>query len=191
MMGEQETKPHFALFPVLIFYSFFILASILVSHISSKNPFFMEKERVIKTSHALWGLGIGLGIVLISLVSTRLFKWGKDLEKEFKNHLTPLSMPTIFGISCASALGEELLFRGALQQLVGLYTASILFGLFHFPFKKELVPWSIMAIFMGFILGLLFEKTGNLTAPILCHFVINFLNILILNINARTTKTEI
>ena len=181
MIDEQDRKPKFTLFPVLIFYSFFIFTSIIMSHISSKNPFFIGKERIINTSHALLGFGIGLGIVLISLILTQFFTWGKNLEAEFKKHLTPLHVPTIFGISCASALGEEFLFRGVLQQLAGLYTTSILFGLFHFPFKKELVPWSLMAILMGFVLGLLFEKTGNLTAPILCHFTINFLNILILN----------
>ncbi len=180
-MDEQSTKTQFTLFPVLIFYSFFILSSIIISHFSGKNPFFIGKERLINTSHILWGLGLGIGIVFISLLSTHFFKWGKDLEREFKNHLTPLSTYAIFGISCASALGEEFLFRGALQQVVGLYTTSILFGLFHFPFKKELVPWSLMALVMGFILGFLFEKTGNLMAPILCHFIINFLNILILN----------
>jgi len=177
----EEKKPQFTLFPVLIFYSFFILSSIIISHVSQKNPFFIGKERLINASCALWGLGTGIIIVFISLFLSHFFTWGKNLETEFKKHLTPLSIPTIFGISCTSALGEEFLFRGALQQLVGLYTASVLFGLFHFPFKKELVPWSIMAVLMGFVLGFLFEKTGNLTAPILCHFIINFLNILILN----------
>ncbi|MBI2608637.1 MAG: CPBP family intramembrane metalloprotease [Deltaproteobacteria bacterium] len=177
---RKNEKP--TLFPVLMFYSFFIFISIVIAHFTYKNLFFIGFERIIRVHHILFGIGSGILVVLLSFLLTYIFHWAQKLEKEFKDYLTPLPLASIFGMALASALGEEFLFRGAIQQASNIYIASFLFGLFHFPFKKEMIPWTVMAIVMGFLLGWLFEYTGNLAAPILCHFTINFINILILNL---------
>ena len=53
-----------------------------------------------------------------------------------------------------------------------------MFGAVHVgPDPKTFFPWTIMAVVMGFVLGGMYLYTGNVLAPILAHFTINFLNL--------------
>jgi CAAX protease family protein len=70
-------------------------------------------------------------------------------------------------ISVCAGLGEELLFRGAIQVKFGIVVASIIFGLLHF-----ITPaYCIIATIMGFYLGFLFQYYDSLLIPIQLHFV--------------------
>jgi len=131
------------------------------------------------------------GMVLATLIAFTLFvlsnecsdktKWGQKLTHLFKDMLTPLPTGTILLLAVFSAVGEELLFRGAIQNQFGLVIASVLFGLMHFPVMPVMIPWTITAMLMGFVLGGLYMYSGNILAPILLHFLINFLNIWAMN----------
>jgi hypothetical protein len=76
-------------------------------------------------------------------------------------------------------IGEELLFRGIIQTELqkafhpqaGLFLASLLFGVMHLTWRS--VPELFFTFFAGYILGYLYYRTGNLTAPILLHGVNN------------------
>jgi membrane protease YdiL (CAAX protease family) len=73
-------------------------------------------------------------------------------------------------ISLAAAFGEELLFRAALQPLLGIWTASLLFLLAHAPAyrlrslgRAELIQAAgVFAV--SVFLGLIFEYSGLLAA---------------------------
>jgi membrane protease YdiL (CAAX protease family) len=70
-------------------------------------------------------------------------------------------------ISICAGFGEELLFRGVIQVKLGIIGASIIFGLLHF-----ITPaYFIIATFMGFYLGFLFQYYESLLIPIQVHFV--------------------
>ena len=71
-------------------------------------------------------------------------------------------------LSAAAGLGEELLFRGVIQEELGLGVASVLFGLMHGP-TRELWPLAIWAAAMGAVLGVLYQVSGNLFVPSLSH----------------------
>ena len=89
-----------------------------------------------------------------------------------------------------SGIAEEALFRGALQPKVGLVAASLLFGLAHFVPRREFAVWTGTTILAGFMLGLLFQKTGNLIAPIVAHFIVNALNLRWLSVNYGYSTAE-
>lgn len=72
-------------------------------------------------------------------------------------------------------LGEELLFRGALQPLVGLFWASALFGLLHTGFRREYWAYGVTAGALGLLLGLTYWFLGELWAPIVAHTLYNAL----------------
>ena len=80
-------------------------------------------------------------------------------------------------LAAVSAIAEEALFRGALQPHLGWVGASLLFGLAHFAPRRDLLPWTGFAVLAGFVLGALFEVTGNLIAPVVAHFAINAVNL--------------
>ncbi|MBI4041235.1 MAG: CPBP family intramembrane metalloprotease [Deltaproteobacteria bacterium] len=124
---------------------------------------------------------IAFGVFALSNMCSEKTEWGKKLVELFASFLTPSSNTTIFILALMSSLGEEILFRGAVQNQFGLIVASLLFGLMHFPIKPIMMPWTLTAVIMGFVLGALYQYAGNLMAPILLHFLINFLNIWAIN----------
>ena len=79
-----------------------------------------------------------------------------------------LDLPGIVIIGIAAGLGEEWLFRGVLQPLVGLLVASVLFGLAHMG-GRHMLAFAIWASAMGAALGGLAIVTGGLIAPMVAH----------------------
>lgn len=123
------------------------------------------------------GLVVGGAIVVLSHWMTNSTGWGETLARRLGEALGPISIPNAVLLALASGLGEELLFRGALQPRVGLVWASLLFGVVHFVPRREMLPWTAFAIVTGFVLGALFEWTGNVIAPIVAHTVVNGVNL--------------
>lgn len=140
---------------------------------------------------ATLGAGFGLAVVVLGMGLDRVAQWARRLNEAFVALLGELSLGEIFVIALASSIGEELFFRGFLQQILseqvfsgagaqwlGLALASLAFGLVHIgPDLKTFWPWTAMALVLGTCLGALYLYTGNLLAPILAHFTINFLNL--------------
>ena len=71
-------------------------------------------------------------------------------------------------IAAGAGIGEELLFRGALQPEIGLLPASLVFGALHTGGRGTLAFGCWVAV-MGAALGWLAIATGGLLAPILAH----------------------
>ena len=94
----------------------------------------------------------------------------KLLERALANF--PISLPFAFALAAATALSEELFFRGALLPLIGVWGQALVFGLLH---PAPLKGWSYTAY--TFVAGLAFGYatllTGSLWAAMLAHFVIN------------------
>lgn len=75
----------------------------------------------------------------------------------------------ILGI--ATGLGEEMLFRGALQPVFGLTLTAVLFAVVHIQYGFTII--TIMVFLIGIALGYLRQKE-NLTTTILVHGGYNF-----------------
>ena len=85
-----------------------------------------------------------------------------------------LGPASIIVLGAAAGLGEEWLFRGVLQPVVGLLAASAAFGLAHIGGLKML-PFGVWASVMGLVMGGLAIATGGLIAPIVAHGVYDML----------------
>jgi membrane protease YdiL (CAAX protease family) len=79
-----------------------------------------------------------------------------------------LGPASIVAIGALAGLGEELLFRGVMQPMVGIVAASVAFGLVHVG-GRRMVAFGIWAAAMGLVLGWLLQISGGLTAPIVAH----------------------
>lgn len=73
----------------------------------------------------------------------------------------------LFG-GITAACGEELFFRGFVQQRLGIIAASLLFMLAHFG-GKEIRIVSLWSIFQALYLGLFFAWSKNLIVPMVAH----------------------
>lgn len=123
------------------------------------------------------GLLLGLIVVVLSRIATRYLQWAKRLHGEFRSILGELTSQDIYILAFASAVGEELLFRGALMPWLGLWAQAALFGALHFGPGKRFLPWTLSALVVGVGFGVLTQWTGNLGAAIVAHFTINLLNL--------------
>lgn len=118
-----------------------------------------------------------LAVVAFSGFGSRRFAWVRALEGEFRRVLGPMTDSEAFLAAVLSGCAEELLFRGALQPLLGLPIASVLFGLVHVGPGRRFVPWTIFATVAGFAFGSLVHFGFGLLPAMLSHGLINFLNL--------------
>lgn len=80
---------------------------------------------------------------------------------------------SVVGLAVLAGLGEELLFRGVIQQALAgawspvfaIFVAAILFGLAH----AVSIAYFLFACVIGLYLGVLYHLSGNLLVPILVH----------------------
>ena len=136
---------------------------------------------------ALGGVAAAVPMI-VGLVLFDRFPMGplEPLKETVERLVVPLfegaSFVELAVISIVAGLGEEMLFRGLLQDglatkiggpagvWTGLIVASIVFGLAHAITRTYVV----LAAFVGVYLGLLFLVSGNLFAPIVAHALYDF-----------------
>jgi membrane protease YdiL (CAAX protease family) len=140
--------------------------------------------RLIEARRPLWlllspllGLVVGLAFVGLTRVAVQRFAWARSMHRSFHDLLGPLSHRDIVILAGASSIGEEFLFRGALQPWLGLVPQAVLFALLHIGPGRRFVPWTLSALAMGLGFGLMTQVSGNLGGAIAAHFIINFLNL--------------
>lgn len=93
-------------------------------------------------------------------------------ETFISSFLSPVGALTV---GLAAGIGEELLFRGALQPRFGLLLTTLLFTFAHAQYS--LSPALIGVFVIGYGLGLI-RNRANTTAAILVHAGFNFLQVL-------------
>lgn len=127
-------------------------------------------------------VGIAAGVlgVLISRWMERQIDDVRELSERFSMVLRTLSRRDAVLLAALSAVGEEALFRGCVQEELGLLPAALLFALVHSGRDRVWLWWTASAFGAGVVLGGLYELQGGLLAPTLMHFVINGVNIAVL-----------
>jgi membrane protease YdiL (CAAX protease family) len=123
------------------------------------------------------GLAAGGLLVFLSRLALYRFEWARELHRELRHMLFPLAEVEILVLAAASSVGEELFFRGALMPAVGLVLSSAIFALLHIGPKARHLPWTASSFGAGLLFGAIFLWTGDLTGPVVAHFLINFLNL--------------
>ncbi len=77
-----------------------------------------------------------------------------------------------FALSVSAGIGEELLFRGALQPVLGLWFTAVLFAVSHIQYG--LTPATLAIFIIALVLGLIRQRT-NTTVAIIVHFGYDFM----------------
>jgi hypothetical protein len=128
----------------------------------------------------LLGLVLALSVALVTIASTRLLvrrtRWARTLHGELRAILMGATFGRIVVWSSLSAIGEELLFRAALQPAIGLVPAALVFGAVHISPRGTGFAWPAWAALMGLVFGELFQASGHLLPCIVAHALINYEN---------------
>ncbi len=139
----------------------------------------------------LSGAGVAGIVVIGGTIIRRFSDWAREFEREFAPLLNVFSYAQVPIVAFLSAAGEEILFRGALQESIGLIPSAVLFGLVHLPWSRKMIPWPLFAFGMGLIFGYMVEATGSLYGPIIGHLIINLLNISLIKIRHPMKEEEV
>ena len=123
------------------------------------------------------GLVLGFAVVGASWLITQRTAWGRHFLEVFQGMLGRLDSRQILLLALASSLGEEILFRGVLHPRLGLWITALMFGALHMPMRREMWPWTVFAMAMGLVLGLLTDYSQTLWPAIVLHFVVNYFNL--------------
>ncbi len=125
----------------------------------------------------MWAVGVAFGLVVVAFdwilqrgVSEEQLDDGGLNRLLFQN----LSYVEILWVTAWVAIGEEMLFRGALQHWLGMIGSSLLFTLIHFRYLKQ---WILLVSLFGIscLLAGLTEWTGSLTPAVVAHFTVDAL----------------
>jgi membrane protease YdiL (CAAX protease family) len=191
---EDNPQPQISVGMAAGFYGFLVIVGWGILQVAGDMSLFVWHDRngVAPWMEAALGVGVGLGFVFASQVLDRYSEWAQELGREFGKIFGELRVEQVLILAVASGIGEEAFFRGCLQQLltevafsgawapwIALTITSLGFGLLHIgPDLRKFFPWTIMAIVFGFVFGGMYLYTGDLLAPIVAHFTINFFNIM-------------
>jgi membrane protease YdiL (CAAX protease family) len=134
-----------------------------------------------------WGVVATMPLILLFFLFTRwpigpLERIQRFSERIMRPLLAPCSIVDLLGISVLAGIGEEMLFRGVLQEAfagwfnvwVGILVASLLFGVLH----SITVTYALLATVMGAYLGYVYWQTENLLVVIITHGLYDFIVLL-------------
>ena len=120
------------------------------------------------------------GTVVLGVVLYRLL----PVLRVISDELAPLLVDgararDLILVAVISGVGEEALFRGALQPILGILVTSLLFGALHVGPDRRYLIWTVWAVGAGFLFGALYEWTGGLLAPATAHVLHNAATLLL------------
>ncbi len=136
-------------------------------------------------------------ILLVAISNSRwlpLVQLRRQVETLVREIFSGSSWLEIAMICFAAGLGEELLFRGALQPwvarlshpTVAIVVVGLLFGLAH----SLSVTYFVAATLIGCYFGWLMEAYDDLVAPIVAHAVYDFVAIAFIRRNIKQSPSE-
>ncbi|GIO42874.1 CPBP family intramembrane glutamic endopeptidase [Paenibacillus apis] len=156
-----------------------LIIGLIILLFQKRNPFTLLQfpEQI----HFLgWAFGLAGIMFLADLLISRLVP-EDAMDDGGINELLFKSRPIwhIAVISIVVAICEELLFRGAIQHGLGPYWTSILFAVIHIRYLRHWIPtgWVFVS---SYGLGYIYLQSGTLWAPIVCHFLIDFISGLVI-----------
>ena len=179
---QKNTKKNFSPKDSIIVFSSFtficvaIIFSLVVYDVLTIQDF-LSFDNPLKMGMSIVIYSIGLllfGIILTLCIPS---KYINDTNKSYQN----FSVPTIIAFMFISALFEEMLFRGIIQNLlyvfienqwIAIITTTLLFIGVHIQyFKKPIMLINITVPSLTF--GWIYFETNNILVPFLVHFLMN------------------
>ena len=160
-----------------LFYGAFILVAGAIGALSGRNVFDPGGPLLFVLS---LGTGTAFFTVALGLIVYKAFPVFRKLAGE----IAPVVVDGTRGralvlLAVLSGVGEEALFRGALQPEIGIVAASLLFGALHVGPGRRYLLWTVWAVGAGFLFGVLYEWTDGILAPVIAHALHNAVTLLL------------
>ncbi len=116
----------------------------------------------------------------------------RDFFAKMIGQLDPKIYHIIFYSTCA-AVGEEILFRGAIQPFLGIWWTSVLFIFLHGylnPYNWQITLYGVFMVMISAGLGYLYELLG-IYAAMFAHFIYDLVMFLFLRREQPEHQSEV
>lgn len=164
----------------LFYLSLFTLFGFSLIGLTAINIFQHKSTYEFFTEHPDWqrqlfkGLlfGANASVIAILMVHSKWFKESRVFFAELIQKIEPSYLHVIFYSFCAG-VGEEILFRGAIQPHLGIWLTAILFIFLHGylnPFNRAIMLYGLFMVIISAGLGYLFAIYG-IYAAMSAHFI--------------------
>ena len=154
-----------------VFYGLMVVAAALWNGLRNRNMSWLGESPTegVALGFAAAALTFALGVAVYRLI---------PLMRRLAEELAPAvvdgaRMRDLMLVSVFSGVGEEALFRGAVQPEFGLVAAAVAFGVLHVGPDRRYLLWTAWALLAGFLFGGLYAATGGLLAPMIAHTLHN------------------
>jgi membrane protease YdiL (CAAX protease family) len=131
-----------------------------------------DLARGLLAGAALFGVQLALVSVWLALTPQSQIAQQTAASDQFAQSFGTLPLALL--VSLSAGVSEEILFRGALQPVFGLWLTSLFFTLLHIQYT--LTPASLILLVVALGLGLV-RKRYNTNAAIVAHFAYNFIQL--------------
>jgi membrane protease YdiL (CAAX protease family) len=120
------------------------------------------------------GVGFATAVVCIDVALMRIFPKGYFDDGGVNERIfRDVNVLHIALIALFVAFIEEWLFRAVLQQILGVFWASLLFASIHYRYLYKWI-YGLLIVFISFGFGYLYEWTGSMWSVVTAHFLIDF-----------------
>ncbi len=131
-----------------------------------------------------WGIAFGLALSVPSTVVVFFVPLFSSLRRQLLDLVSRLDLDGLnpLWISLSAGIGEELLFRGALQPILGIWWASFIFTLAHFrsgqfhSMNWQKLIYAASVFVAGLLLGYVFLAIGLIAAMVM-HATVNVVSL--------------
>ena len=121
-----------------------------------------------------WGIAFGLAISVPSIVLVFFVPLFFSLRRQLLDLVRRVDLDALnpLWISLSAGIGEEILFRGALQPILGICGASFIFTLAHFrsgqfhSMNWQKLVYAASVFVAGLLLGYVFSEIGLIAAMV-------------------------
>lgn len=184
-LTEKELMFHLYMTQIILLVIAFILGIVLFDHFSFIKQIRFQDIKILTIGVPAGIIAVAVDIILMKYLPASYYDDGGLNERIFRNK----KVFQVFFIALLVAFSEELLFRGIIQTKVGLILASIIFALIHY---RYLFNWFLFVniISLSFVIGFIYNWTGNLAVTIVMHFIIDFLLGIYIGYKARKTGIQ-
>jgi hypothetical protein len=170
-LSDKELLKHLYMTQVILGVLSIIIGSLLFDSLTS----FLE--HLDWNDPLIWWVGAPAGLLIVCIdalfmkfLPSSYYDDGGLNEKLFSKR----KGWEILFIAAIVSTCEEILFRGVIQTHFGLIVSSLIFAVIHY---RYLFNWFLFLniILLSFLIGVIYEWTGNLLVTIVMHFVIDAL----------------
>ncbi|NNC94613.1 MAG: CPBP family intramembrane metalloprotease [Chitinophagales bacterium] len=183
---SRRTLIHFSIFTILGMSAAGLLIIASFHDKSTTEVLFGGKQWYVQIGiGAVYGLATS--IIALMMVGLPMLKETNRFFQDLIKSINPTFIHILFYSACA-AIGEEILFRGAIQPIIGIWFTSVIFVLLHGYLNPGNLPLSLYGVFLVIVVagfGYLYKLVG-LGSAVMAHFVYDV--IMFSSLKYRKTK---